>query len=57
MIFYQEMSTKEKVMEEDAYNYIMEKASEDNELHKELKDIIVEWFFSGNWIKVEDENG
>ena len=55
MIFYQEISTKEKVMEEDAYNYIMEKASEDNELHKELKDIIVEWFFSGNWTKRKEE--
>lgn len=44
---YKEMSTGIFVTEEDAYQYALERISQNEELKQEL----VEWFCSGNWIK------
>lgn len=48
---YCHIKTDEFVAEEDAYEYALEKCmgEENEEFRKEL----VEWFFSGNWVKEE----
>lgn len=48
---YFETGTGNFVPEEDAYEYAMERISQDEDLQKEFKEAIVEWFYSGNWIK------
>ena len=48
---YKELDTGIFVPEEDAYDYALERISQDEELKREM----VEWFYSGNWIK--EENG
>lgn len=48
---YTEMGTRIFVPEEDAYDYAMERISLDEDLQKEFKETVVEWFYSGNWIK------
>lgn len=50
---YAEMGTGIFVPEEDAYDYAMERVSQDEDLQKEFKEMVVEWFYSGNWIKEE----
>ena len=47
---YEEIQTGIFVPEEDAYNYAMERISQDEEEKKEF----VEWFYSGNFIFKED---
>lgn len=37
------------VPEEDAYEYALERISQDEDLKREF----VEWFYSGNWVKKE----
>lgn len=44
---YKEIGTEIFVPEEDAYDYAMERVSQDEDLKQEF----VEWFYSGNWIK------
>lgn len=44
---YKEMGSGIFVFEEDAYDYALERISQDDELKQEF----VEWFYSGNWIK------
>lgn len=44
---YEEIGTGIFVQEEDAYEYALERISQDEDLQKEF----VEWFYSGNWIK------
>ncbi len=46
---YEEIGTGIFVLEEDAYEYALERISQDEELKQEL----VEWFYSGNWVKEE----
>lgn len=46
---YKEIGTMIYVPEEDAYDYALEKISQDEELKQEF----VEWFYSGNWVKEE----
>lgn len=46
---YKEIGTGIFVLEEDAYDYAMERISLDEDLQKEF----VEWFYSGNWVKEE----
>lgn len=48
---YKEYGTGIFVAEEDAYQYAMERISQDEDLQKEFKETVVEWFYSGNWIK------
>lgn len=48
---YEEIGTGIFVPEEDAYRYAMERVSQDEDLQKEFKETVVEWFYSGNWIK------
>lgn len=48
---YEEMGTGIFVSEEDAYDYAMERISQDDDLKQEFKEMVVEWFYSGNWIK------
>ena len=46
---YSEIGTGVFVPEEEAFEYAMERISLDQALKQEL----VEWFYSGNWIKEE----
>lgn len=48
---YKEIGTGIFVPKEDAFDYAMERISHDAELEQEFQDAIVEWFYSGNWIK------
>lgn len=48
---FEEIGTGIFVPEEDAYQYAMERISQDEDLQKEFKETVVEWFYSGNWIK------
>ena len=53
---WEEIGTGIFVSEEDAYDYAMERVSQDVDLQKEFKETVVGWFYSGNWIK-EDGDG
>lgn len=44
---YKEMGTGIFVPKEDAYEYALERVSQDKDLQKEF----VEWFYSSNWIE------
>lgn len=44
---FEEIATGVFVPEEDAYDYAMERVSENEDLKREF----VEWFYSVNWIK------
>lgn len=44
---YKEINTGIFVPEEDAFDYAMERVSQDEDLKREF----VDWFYSGNWIK------
>lgn len=44
---YEEIGTGIFVSEEDAYQYALERIGQSEELKKEL----VEWFYSGNWVR------
>lgn len=48
---YREMKTGIFVPEEDAFNYAMERISQDEDLKQEFNETVVEWFYSENWIK------
>lgn len=57
---YKEMGTGNFVPEESAFDYAIEQCAETvpQEFHKirwtqEFKEMLVEWFYSGNWIKEE----
>ena len=44
---YKEINTGIFVPEEGAFDYAMERVSQDEDLKREF----VDWFYSGNWIK------
>lgn len=44
---YEEIGTGNFVADEDAYQYALERIGQSEELKKEL----VEWFYSGSWVK------
>ena len=44
---YEEIGTGVFVPEENSYEYALERISQDEDLQKEM----VEWFYSGNWVK------
>ena len=49
---YRHFKTNEFVPEEDAYEYALEKCMNGTEEEQEeFKAMLVEWFFSGNWVK------
>lgn len=50
---YQHIHTDEFVTEEDAYLYAFEKCM--GEDHEKFKEMLVEWYFSGNWVEAERE--
>lgn len=54
---YKELRSGIFVPEEDAYDYAMERISQDGDLKQEFKqefeERLVEWFYSGSWIKEE----
>ena len=58
---YRNLGTNERVEEDEALDYAIKKCGlklvevEDALEQEELKDMLVEWYFSGNWIK-EDED-
>ncbi len=51
---YMEMGTNVFVSKEDAYDYALERCLNGSEQdQKEFKEMLVEWFFSGNWVEVK----
>ena len=51
---YHEMGTNVFVPESEAYEYALERCLNGTEQdQKEFKEMLVEWFYSGNWIKEE----
>ena len=49
---YHEMGTNVFVPENEAYDYALERCISGTEQEqKEFKEMLVEWFYSGNWIK------
>lgn len=49
---YHEMGTGVFVSEKDAYEYALEHSLNGSEQEqRDFKEMLVEWFFSGNWIK------
>ena len=50
-MFFEELSTKEVVKEEDAYAYALDQITNNEKEKQEF----IEWFFSGNWIKVKED--
>lgn len=66
-MFYRNMKTNEIVLEEDAENFVLDKLGitvtpkgiNGEYTSEQIENIqeTVEWFFSGNWIKEEVDNG
>ncbi len=58
---YIEIRTKESVPECVAFDYVLDRLGliineqEDNKEQLEFKEMLVEWYFSGNWIKQKME--
>lgn len=51
---YHELGTNVFVAEEDAFRYALERClNGTEEEQKEFKEMLVEWFYSGNWVKEE----
>lgn len=51
---YVEFSTNEFVSDEDAFDYAFEKCTNGTEEEQqEFQEMLVEWFFSGNWVRDE----
>lgn len=48
---YKEVRTGIFVPEEDAYEYALERVSLDEDLKREFEEMVVEWFYSVNWVK------
>ena len=48
---WEEIGTGTFVPEKDAYRYAMERISQDEDLKRELVEMVVEWFYSGNWVR------
>ena len=43
------------VQEEEAYDYALERCLHGSEAdQQEFKDMLVEWYYSGNWLQEED---
>ena len=43
------------VPEEEAYDYALDRCLNGEE-HEEFREMLVEWYFSGNWIKEEEDD-
>ena len=51
---YHEMGTHVFVPEEEAYEYALDRCLNGTEIEQaEFKEMLVAWFYSGNWIKEE----
>jgi phenylalanyl-tRNA synthetase beta subunit len=49
---YHEMGTNKFVPEADAFEYALERCMNGIEAEqKEFKEMLVDWFYSGNWVK------
>lgn len=49
---YLEVGTNNFVPEEDAFGYALDRCLNGSDADKqEFRDMLVEWFYSGNWIK------
>lgn len=49
---YHELGTNEFVPEADAFEYALERCMNGSEAEqKEFKEMLVDWFYSGNWVK------
>lgn len=61
MKIFKDMTTQEKINKEDALDYAIEKVGitinedSENEEQEEFKKMLVEWYFSGNYVEVEEE--
>ena len=51
---YHQFGTNVFVPEDDAYEYALDRCMNGTEEEqKEFKEMLVEWFYSGNWVKEE----
>lgn len=50
-MYYEEMRTRERVEQEDAYEYAKENL---DKLSQQDRADFIEWFFSDNWIEKND---
>ena len=51
---YHEMGTNEFVPKADAFDYALDRCMNGSESEqKEFKEMLVDWFYSGNWVKEE----
>lgn len=51
---YREIGTQNFVSESDAYEYALEQCLNSSEEDKKVfREMLVEWYFSGNWVKEE----
>lgn len=63
MLYYKSTNSDEIVFEEDALDYVLDKLKikieDDNGTYdleqQEFLNMIVEWYFSGNWILLKEE--
>lgn len=51
----EEMRTGLFVPEEDAYRHVLERISQDADLEREFEEMVVEWFYSGGWVRKYQE--
>lgn len=51
---YREISTDEFIPDEEAYEHALSQClSGSEEMHEEFKAMLIEWFYSGNWVREE----
>lgn len=61
MKIFKDMDTQEEINEEDALDYAIKKLeitineNSKNEEQEEFKKMLVEWYFSGNYVKLEEK--
>ena len=61
MKIFKDMDTQEEINEEDALDYAIKKIeitineNSKNEEQEQFKKMLVEWYFSGNYVEVEEK--
>lgn len=57
MAYYYNPPTLERVDEEDAYQYVLDKLRQDPRLAQEARDALIFWYFFGDcWRKMEESS-
>lgn len=62
MVIYRNIKTEKEVDEFEALDYVCKKCGikfeeiEDNLEQLELKEMLLQWYFSGNWIEIDEDD-